>query len=875
VSGAGKATRQPAYLAARRGERLWFAASIAIATAIFTIDAITGHDLRLVGFLFAAPFAAAAGARPLLTAIAGAYAVALAVIVGVPDDFFGSLDHIGRVGVVALGGAMAVGLSLVRVRAVTARRRYRLLAEAGRIAESSLDSELMLIQMAHLVSLQLADWCFVTLSDGRGGVRPVAAMHFDGERQRLAWELLARYPIEPHREYGAAAAIRESKAQLLAEVDGDALRRWAADDDHLRMLEQLRMRSLMVVPLIARGRTLGAMNIASAESGQVFGQDDLSLAVELADRMAVAVDNTRLYAELSDAEAGLRGSRDELQAILDGVADAITVQRPDGQLVYANDAAVRSMGFSSVEELLSTPVREIIGRFEYLDEDGQPVPMEKLPGRRALAGDPSPEPMLVRFRAHDDPVTRWTRIKATPVFGEDGNPLLAINVLEDMTEVREAHEGQRFLAEASAILASSLDYETTLANVARLAVPRVADWCGVDVLDEDGDIRHVVVAHTDPAKVDMAVEHQRRYPVDPNSETGVPNVLRTGEPEVYREISDEMLREGAQDEEQLEMLRELGMKSVMIVPMAARGRMLGVLTFVSAEMGRQFEDRDLMFAQELAGRCALAVDNSRLYGERAHIARTLQQSLLPPELPQPPGIEVAARFRAAGEGFEVGGDFYDVFDTGSSGWAAVIGDVCGKGPEAAAVTALARYTLRAAAMRDRVPSRILATLNEAMLRQRDDRRFCTVLYACVDRTPNGVQLRFSSGGHPLPLIVRANGDVTEIGTPGTLLGIVPDPDLYDEVVELQPGDAAILYTDGVTDAAAPEVLREPLDLAGQMDVHGDESADDLAQRLLDAALSGERTGEPRDDIAIVVIKARSASSLEADGGARAIAGAPA
>jgi PAS domain S-box-containing protein len=859
---------EPAFLARRRRERPWFLAALSTATLIFALDAAL--SARLVGFLFAAPFVAAFGSRPRWTALAGAYATALAVLVGWPDGFFGSVDHLGRVGVVALGGAIAVWLSIARLRAELARRRYKLLAEAGRIAESTLDGELMLIQVARLAALELADWCFIAVRDPDGGVRAVAAMHWDPERQRLAWRLLTGYPIDAAAAYGASAIMEEGRSRLYTSIDRDVLRRWSADDENLRLLEELEMRSLMVVPMMARGRTLGAIALASSESGVTFGEDDVRLAEELADRVAGAIDNTRLYGELTRAEADLRGSRDELQAILDGVADAITVQRPDGQLVYANHAAVKSMGFSSVEELLSTPVSEIVGRFEYLDEHGEPVSIERLPGRRALAGDPSPEPVLVRFRARHDPTLRWTRIKATPVFGEDGRPVLAINVLEDLTEVHQAHEGQRFLGEAGAMLASSLDYETTLANVARLAVPQVADWCGVDVLDEDGDIRHVVVAHTDPAKVDMAVEHQRRYPVDPNEETGVPNVLRTGEPELYPDIPDEMLVEGARDEEQLAMLRELGMKSVMIVPMAARGRMLGALTFVSAETGRRFGDDDLAFARELASRCALAVDNSRLYGERAHIARTLQESLLPPELPQPPGIEVAARFRAAGEGFDVGGDFYDVFETGSGAWAAVIGDVCGKGPEAAAVTALARYTLRAAAMRDRVPSRILATLNEAMLRQRSDRRFCTVLFATMDRTDAGVRLRFASGGHPLPLLVRADGTVTEVGTPGTLLGIVPDPDLVDATIELQPGDAAILYTDGVTDAAAPDVLREPLDMTGEMGLRGDESADELAQRLLDAALGGERAGEPRDDIAIVVLKARAASGAEGEGDARAV-----
>jgi serine phosphatase RsbU (regulator of sigma subunit) len=307
------------------------------------------------------------------------------------------------------------------------------------------------------------------------------------------------------------------------------------------------------------------------------------------------------------------------------------------------------------------------------------------------------------------------------------------------------------------------------------------------------------------------------------------------------------------------------MRSVMVVPMATRGRMLGALSFVSAESGRSFGERDLWLAQELASRCAIAVDNSRLYGERAHIARTLQESLLPPELPRPPGIELAARFRAAGQGFEVGGDFYDVFDSGGGGWAAVIGDVCGKGPEAAAVTALARYTVRAAAMSVREPSRILATLNEAMLRQRDDRRFCTVLYARLERTADGARLEFSSGGHPLPLIVRSDGEVLEIGTPGTLLGIVPDPDLFDEGVDLRPGDTAILYTDGVTDAAAPERVRDAREMASGLDLGAERSIDDVAGQLLEAAL-GDGSREPRDDIAILVVRVPVESSVPASPG---------
>ena len=201
----------------------------------------------------------------------------------------------------------------------------------------------------------------------------------------------------------------------------------------------------------------------------------------------------------------------------------------------------------------------------------------------------------------------------------------------------------------------------------------------------------------------------------------------------------------------------------------------------------------------------------------------------------------------------------------------MIGDVCGKGPEAAAVTALARYTLRAAAMTQPEPSQILATLNEAMLRQSDERRFCTVLYASVSASPGGASIRFSSGGHPLPLILSAGGGVIQVGSPGTLLGIVPDPDLYDETVELRPGETAILYTDGVTDAGAPDRLRDPLELALTLDAGPGASADAVAQQLLDAAL-GDGTGEPRDDIAIVVIRVPSEPALAMGGDARAAAG---
>jgi serine phosphatase RsbU (regulator of sigma subunit) len=291
----------------------------------------------------------------------------------------------------------------------------------------------------------------------------------------------------------------------------------------------------------------------------------------------------------------------------------------------------------------------------------------------------------------------------------------------------------------------------------------------------------------------------------------------------------------------------------MLVPLIVRQQPIGVLTFVSGRSGRRFDQEDLHLAEELARRCATAIENARVYGERDYIARTLQRSLLPSELPRIPGVETAARFQATGEGNDVGGDFYDLFETGERGWTVIVGDVCGKGPDAAAVTAMARHTLRAAAMRERLPSRSLRLLNEALLRQPGDKRFCTVAYAYLEAVEEGARVGFASGGHPLPVLLRADGRVEWLGEHGMLLGVVEDPSFKDCSATLGPGEALIFYTDGVTDAGG---ARGPLGeeaLAGVVASCAGLDADAIAGRIEAAALEAEQ-GPPRDDIAVVVLR---------------------
>lgn len=557
------------------------------------------------------------------------------------------------------------------------------------------------------------------------------------------------------------------------------------------------------------------------------------------------------------------------------------------------------------------------------------------------------------------------------------------------------------LAEASAVLGASLDYETTLHRLAELAVPRVADWCVVYLADEDASLRPVAIAHIEPAKAELVRSVLERYPADLSSSLGPADVVRNGHSAYYPDITQELLATAAIDAEHLELLQSIGMQSVIIVPLTARGRRIGALS-LATERGRSASEGDVALTEELGRRAAMAVDNARLYhdmavaqkearfqaallraqseagmdgvlvispagemisvnqrfaeiwgmgeqvmdgrsdeaalarameqvcdpegfivrvreiyeqrpsrsrdeitlldgrmldrygaplygddgtyygwawyfrditvqkqaeqalfesGERfATLARTLQESLLPPDLPEVRGVELAARYHPAGAGTDVGGDFYDVFRTGRDRWGIVVGDVCGKGAEAARFTALARYTVRAASMLARAPSRVLTMLNEAILRQSTsggglgDERFATVVYATLHRAKGRVTLAVSSGGHPPALVVRTDGTVEPVSPPGMVLGLFPKADLADATVILEPGESLVLYTDGVTEARGPDGEFAEWRLRELLASSAEASAKVLAEKV-EAAVLAHQGGTAGDDIAILVVHA--------------------
>ena len=547
---------------------------------------------------------------------------------------------------------------------------------------------------------------------------------------------------------------------------------------------------------------------------------------------------------------------DILEIITSSSPDGITIQDATGRLIYANDAAGRMSGFMSGQEMQRASTEEIMARFELLDEDGLPLPFGELPGRRALAGEREPE-AVVRFRARSGGDERWAMVRATPLLDTRGGVTHVVNVFVDITEDRTRLQAQSFLADATHELARSLNWEATIQRVARLAVPVMADWCTVDVVEPDGSLSLIAVAHVDPAKVEWARELRRRFPPDPADTSGVAHVARTGKSELIPAISQELIdAANITDPELLDVVERLQLSSVMYIPLIARGRILGTLTMVRAESGKHYSEEDLRLGEDLASRAAFAIDNARLYRERDHAARSLQERLLPKSLPHIPGVDVAARYLPAGDALQAGGDFYDLFEMDDGNWKAVIGDVCGKGPEAAALMGFVRFTTRAVSRQDTKPSEALVKLNKALLEELDEGKseFCTAVVVRIRPHDEGVRLTIAVAGHPLPLVLRANGDVEEAGVPGTLLGVFEEIEITDQIVDLHPGDALVMLTDGVLEAGREqgwesEVIPQLLSSSAGM------SPDAIADRIKAAVSSVD--DRRTDDVAVLVLRCQA------------------
>lgn len=384
------------------------------------------------------------------------------------------------------------------------------------------------------------------------------------------------------------------------------------------------------------------------------------------------------------------------------------------------------------------------------------------------------------------------------------------------------------ISEASRMLAASFDLRATVSKVCE-QVAAAEGWSHVIVLRQQGNKPPVYVAGAHPG----------RGALSPVLDVEA----------VSAATSSRQIQTLASKRWRAQRFGPWRYRSGLVVPLISGNEAVGALVLLHSRSRHTYTAADLVIAGELGGRIAVAVDNAAQYQHQVHIAHTLQRGLLPQSLPNIAGARVYARYQA-GAGTEVGGDFYDLFSMGDGRWMAVVGDVCGKGPEAATVMSITRATLRALALHESSPERLLGLLNEALIALVPDDRFVTVCCALMDIAPSGgAKVTLARAGHPPPVVTR-KGAVAQLaaGSNGTLLGVFPAVSLSDTVIELQAGDVITFYTDGVEsrdNSAQDQAL-------ALVRAHGNAAPALLADRFAEAVAS-TRAGKA-DDLVVLTIE---------------------
>jgi PAS domain S-box-containing protein len=719
--------------------------------------------------------------------------------------------------------------------------RFELLAQVGRAADGASSLAEAVERLLGIVVPAFADLAMLDAVSPGSELRRLGARAAGPRSEEVERALLRRRRI-PDATFGMAKAVGGGESHIITASE-EHMRALASSDADLELLLSLKLRRVLFVPLRSRGRVLGALACAVGKSGRDYSDADLRFAEVLSGRIALALDNAGLTEMVGELEQ-------RLEATLANLAEAVLVRDAQGRIVFANPAAAGLLGVSAVEDVTGAPRGELMARFDVFDESGRRLTIDDLPAASAQRGE-TPEPLLARNVVRATGQERWLVNKATPAFDRDGNVSLVVSVIEDVTEVKRAELAQRLLADVSKELSASLDYQQTLQRLAQLAVPGLADWCGVVIRGDDDVLEQVAVAHVDPKKIALVRRFGETYPTRMSDPARTAEVIRSGHAQLIPEITEEVLSGRGLGEERIALVRALGMRSALIVPLAAVGRPpIGALTLVMAESGRVFDRDDVAVAEELGRRAATAVENARLYTERSRIAATLQHGLLPPELPDLPGFRLASLYRAAGDQNEVGGDFYDAFEV-PGGWLAVVGDVVGRGAEAAALTSLSRYTLRTACKLLGDPLKALAHLNDAV-RERSPLAMVSVACVLLRAGDGEAHADIVLAGHPPPYHVRG-GEPRLVGSFGALLGASDSGGWTPERVELGPGDKLVLYTDGVIDTVGERERFGEERLTKALRLQADESAARTVERIDDAVRRFGR-GPQVDDSAVLVVE---------------------
>jgi PAS domain S-box-containing protein len=624
-----------------------------------------------------------------------------------------------------------------------AEEKLRYIAQISSVLSTSLDYEKTLEQIAKISVPELADWCSVDILNEDGSIRRLPIAHADPSKAELARKLQ-----EYTTDYKGASAItrvlQTGQSELISEISDSLLVGSTQNQEHLEIVRQLGMKSVMIVPLIAQGRVIGCISFVTAESNRRYDHTDLTLATDISHRAALAVENSRLYRDshqtlvhyaeslslldglleaapvavcfldrelryirinqvfadingltieehlghkfgevlpamateveqelqhvldtgepllnveisgetreqparygywlgnyypvnnamgetvgigiiLADVtaakqtEVALRESEERFRAMFNQATVGITLVALDGEFIQVNPALCEITGYSH-EELMQMNFREITHPDD-LAADGENA-------RQVLVQEISGYSLEKRYIRKDGSIV-WVNLTSSAVWDAKGQPKYALGIIEDISDRKRVETTQQFLVEASTLLAASLDYEIALENVANLAVPTLADWCIVDVFQEDWSSKQIAIAIADASKLNTLDEIRQRYRPKARAKLLVQQ-LRRGISAFYPELSDSNLVEMAEDDGHLQLLQSLGIRSLMVIPVRSRGQLFGAISFFTAESGRYYKETDLALAEDIARRAATAIDNARLYQETQQAKQAAERSV--------------------------------------------------------------------------------------------------------------------------------------------------------------------------------------------------------------------------------------------------------
>ncbi|MDP9493653.1 MAG: SpoIIE family protein phosphatase [Actinomycetota bacterium] len=545
-------------------------------------------------------------------------------------------------------------------------------------------------------------------------------------------------------------------------------------------------------------------------------------------------------------ELAMSEDKHVLDVMFKHASDAVTVQDTNGRLVYANDRAARLIGFESAEEMLRTPVTDMLNRFDMIDRDGNPFPLDALPGRRVIAGEPVTEE-IVGYQRRGDHSIRWSRVSASPIKNDAREIVLVINFFSDITDEIRQEENRLVLSAANELLGASLEVGENVKALAKLIVPNLASWFGVHLLGDHGNLTPMEVVHPDTEDANYLVKIRERELVSLDSDEMEARVVRTMTPEIIPVITPEMLQiaESTRGAAFVDLIRRLEFRSVVCVPLRMGNQGIGALTAARSGSEPPFDRNDVDLLLSIAERAAISLDNARLYEHEREVSIMLQKGLAPRFLPAIEGIELAARYQPLSRIGHLGGDFYDVIEVSPKHWSMVVGDIEGKGVSAAAAVGLARHTVRATVTVDSTPMTVVGALNRALLEE-EQQRMCTLAYCVLEQSVDGHVLRVSLAGHPPPLIVSSSGEITTVGRPCPPAGVISELLPIVEEVNLSPGDTVIMYTDGVAlpGLAPPESMEKML--AGETEL----ALGLMLDMILDKVQDAHQARVP-DDVALL------------------------